>query len=209
MKILLADDHPIIRAGLKQILNELAGLQLIDEAINGNEVIAKTRNNEYDLIILDISLPDRNGLDVLKQIRTEKPGALVLILSIHPEEQYAKRVLKAGASGYLTKNSAPEELLKAANKILSGGKYISETFAEIIAEDLARDSFRQVHELLSDREYQIMCLIASGKSYEEIGLELCISPKTVRSYRARILDKMKLQDNAHLISYCVKNNLID
>ncbi|MGA9294825.1 MAG: response regulator transcription factor [Ignavibacteriaceae bacterium] len=209
MKILIADDHAIIREGLKQILIGINDIEIIDEASNGKEVLTKVRSEFYDIVVLDISMPDMNGLDILKQLKTEQPDLHVLILSIHPEDQYALRVLKAGASGYLTKTSAPEELVKAIVKISAGGKYISESLADFLSENLEGKKLNLPHESLSDREYEVMCLIASGKTSDEIAKKLFISSNTVRTYRTRILEKMNMSDNSQIITYCIKNNLID
>ena len=209
MKILIADDHAIVRAGLKQILASIDDMGIIEEAGNGNEVLKKARTEFYDIVVLDITLPDINGLDILKQLKVEQPSLHVLILSVHPEEQYALRVLKAGASGYLTKSSAPEELVKAIKKISSGGKYITESLADKLAGNLESKFTNLPHESLSDREFQVMCLIAAGNSCDEIARKLFISSNTVRTHRARILEKMSMTDNSQLISYCIKNNLID
>jgi two-component system, NarL family, invasion response regulator UvrY len=209
MKILIADDHAIIREGLKQILIGINDIEIIDETSNGKEVLTKVRSEFYDIVVLDISMPDMNGLDILKQLKTEQPDLHVLILSIHPEDQYALRVLKAGASGYLTKTSAPEELVKAIVKISAGGKYISESLADLLSENLEGKKLNLPHESLSDREYEVMCLIASGKTSDEIAKKLFISSNTVRTYRTRILEKMNMSDNSQIITYCIKNNLID
>ncbi len=209
MKILIADDHAIIREGLKQILTGINDIGIIDEACNGKEVLTKVRSEFYDIVVLDISMPDMNGLDILKQLKTEQPDLHILILSIHPVDQYALRVLKAGASGYLTKASATEELVKAIVKISAGGKYISEPLADILSDNLEGKNINLPHESLSDREYEVMCLIASGKSSDEIAGKLFISSNTVRTYRTRILEKMNMSDNSQIITYCIKNNLID
>lgn len=209
MRILIADDHEIVRRGLKQILAGINDIVVIDEAGTGSEVLNKTRTEFYDAVILDISLPDKNGLDILKQLKSEQPDLHILMLSIHPEEQYALRVMKAGASGYLTKSSAPEELVKAVKKISSGGKYITESLADRMAENMEHKSYSLLHDSLSDREYQIMCMIAAGKSTDEIADMLGISASTVRTHRSRILEKMNMADNSQLILYCIKNNLVE
>lgn len=208
IRILIADDHAIVRRGLMQILSEIPEVKAIDEASNSQEVLSKIGRTSYDLVILDISMPGRSGLDLLKQLKVERPNIRVLMLSMHPEEQYAVRALKAGASGYLSKESAPEELVNAARKILRGGKYVSPSLAEMFASDITRDSDRAPHELLSDREFEIMRMIASGKTIKEIGDELALSVKTVSTYRSRILAKTNLKNNADITRYAIKNGLL-
>jgi two-component system invasion response regulator UvrY len=208
IKILIADDHTIVREGLKQIVSETADMMVADEASSGHEVLDKVWNNEYDVVVLDISMPGRDGVDILKQLKRHKPNLPVLVLSMHPEEQYAVRVLKAGAAGYLTKESAPDELITAIRKVSRGRKYVSSTLAEKLAFDLDRDTEKPLHETLSDREYQVMCLIASGKRAKEIAEELYLSVKTVSTYRSRILEKMKMKNNAELTHYAIKHRLV-
>lgn len=207
LNILIADDHPIVRYGLKQILAETPQKAVVDEASNGTEVLSKVRQRDYDVVLLDISMPGMNGLDTLKELRTQRPDLPVLILSIHPEEQYALRVLKAGASGYLTKDSAPDELIAAIQKVSSGGKYISPSIADRLALNLQTNVELAAHEALSDREYHVLCLIASGKTVKDIAEELSLSVKTVSTYRARILIKMRMNSNAELIRYAVQHEL--
>ncbi len=209
MKILLADDHAIVRKGLRQILTGINDIGTIEEASNGVEVLSKVQSEFYDIVVLDISFPDMSGVEILKQLKAELPHLHVLMLSIHSEEEYALRVLKAGASGYLTKASAPEELVKAIIKISGGGKYISESLANLFAEKLNSQSTNLPHEYLSDREFEVMCLIASGKTSDEIADKLCISANTVRTYRGRIMKKMNMLNNSQIITYCIKNNLIE
>lgn len=209
IKILIADDHAIVREGLKQIVAETADMVVVDEATSGHEVLEKVWNNEYDVVILDISMPGRGGVDILKQLKGQKPNLPILILSMHPEEQYAVRVLKAGAAGYLTKESAPDELITAIRRVSAGRKYVSSSLAEKLAFDLERDTKKLGHEILSDREYQVMCMIASGKRVQEIAEELCLSVKTISTYRSRILEKMKLKNNAELMHYAIKHGLVD
>ncbi len=208
-RILIADDHSIVREGIKQILSEKSDLYSIDEASDGHMVIDKINSNSYDLVILDISMPGLNGLDALKQIKYCKPELPVLVLSMYPEKQYAIRVLKAGASGYLSKDSAPEQLIQAIEKVLSGGRFISETVAERLALELTSGAGKLPHERLSDREYQVFNMIASGMSITEIANTLSLSVKTISTYRARILEKMGLRNNAEIIHYAIKNNLIN
>lgn len=209
IKILIADDHAIVREGLKKILSEIADMEVIDEASTGKEIIEKVRKKKFDLIVLDISLPDRSGLDILKQLKRIKPHLPILILSVHSEEHYATRALRAGASGYLTKDRAPRELIKAIRKIFEGGRYITSSLAEKLAYDLAQDTKKPLHESLSDREYQVLCMIASGKTVKEIAKELYLSEKTISTYRTRILEKMKMKNNAELTYYAIKHGLVD
>lgn len=208
IRILIADDHPIVRAGFKQVLSETPDMEVTDEAGNGQEVMAAIRKKDHDVVLLDISMPGRSGLEVLKDLREEKPKLPVLILSMYPEEQYAIRALRAGASGYLTKASAPNELIAAIRKVAEGGKYISATLGERLTDFLGTDITRPPHELLSDREYQVMLMIASGKTVSAIGDELCLSVKTISTYRRNILEKMKLKNNAEITVYAVQNNLV-
>lgn len=209
MRILIADDHAIVRRGLKQILDEEPGMATVGEAENGQEVLEQTRKSTWDLVILDINMPGRSGLDVLGELRHDYPNLPILILSMYPEDQYATRVLKAGASGYLNKQSAPEELLKAIKKIRGGGKYISETLAEKLATGLGAADTRPVHEMLSDREYQVLLLIATGKTISEIAASLSISIKTVSTYRTRVLTKLNLKNNAEMTYFAVHNGLVE
>jgi len=208
LKILIADDHPVFRRGLKQIIAETTDMVVAGEATNGWEVLSKVRTGDYDLVLLDISMPGKDGMDVLTQLKNERPALLVLMVSMHPEEQYAVRALKAGASGYLTKESAPDELIVAIRKVSTGGKYVSSSLAERLAALLQEDAEALPHEALSSREYQVMCMIASGKTLKEIAGELSLSIKTISTYRSRILEKMKMRNNAELIHYAVKNRLV-
>jgi len=208
LKIIIADDHPVFRRGLKQIIAETTDMVVAGEATNGWEVLSKVRTGDYDLVLLDISMPGKDGMDVLTQLKNERPALLVLMVSMHPEEQYAVRALKAGASGYLTKESAPDELIVAIRKVSTGGKYVSSALAERLAALLQEDAEALPHEALSSREYQVMCMIASGKTLKEIAGELSLSIKTISTYRSRILEKMKMRNNAELIHYAVKNRLV-
>ena len=208
MKILIADDHPIVRAGFKQVISETQDMIVEDEASNGQEVLNLIHKKDYDIILLDISMPGRSGLEIIKDLKTIKPKIPVMILSIYPEEQYAIRALRAGASGYMTKASAPHELISAIRKICQGGKYISAALAEKLTDYLDADASKPVHELLSDREYQVMLMIASGKTVSAIAEELCLSVKTISTYRAHILEKMKLKNNAEITLYAVQNQLV-
>jgi two-component system invasion response regulator UvrY len=207
IRVIIVDDHPVVRRGLKQIIAAEQDMQVVGEAENAREGIRIIRETACDVVVLDITLPDASGLDVLSRLKSELPTLPVLIMSIHDEEPYALRVLKAGASGYLMKDSLPEELIKAIRKITSGGKYISPSIAERLASEFA-SSEKALHEKLSDREFQILCLIASGKSLKEIGEVLCISGKTVSSYRSRILEKMSMSTNADLTRYALEHHLV-
>jgi DNA-binding NarL/FixJ family response regulator len=209
MQILIADDHAIVRRGLMQILDEEPGLANVSEAQNGQEVLDMTHHQAWDLVILDINLPDRNGLDILNEVHYQFPKLPILILSMYPEDQYALRVLKAGASGYLNKQSAPEELTKAIKKIRGGGKYFSEAVIEKLLSSLGNSQEKPIHELLSDREYQVMILIASGKILSEIAESLALSIKTVSTYRKRILLKLNLKNNAELTHFALRNGLVE
>jgi DNA-binding NarL/FixJ family response regulator len=209
LKILIADDHPVVRRGLKQIIADTPDMAVGDEATNGWEVLNKVRAGDYDVVLLDIAMPGKDGLDVLTQLKHEKPRLSVLMLSMYPEQQFAVRALRAGASGYLTKESAPDELVGAIRKVSAGGKYVSSALAEKLALDLQGGGKQPPHETLSDREYRVMCLIASGKTVTEIARELSLSVKTISTYRRRILDKMKMKNNAELTHYTISRRLVD
>ncbi len=209
LRILIADDHAIVRKGLKQILLEEYPSAIIEEVNDAEGVIKKTIRNEWDIIISDLSMSGRSGLDVVRQLKQNFPKLPVLILSIYPEEQYAIRVLKAGAAGYLSKDAAAEELVEAVQRVLQGRKYISSSIAEKIADDLGHDSSDKApHEFLSDREFEVFKLIASGKSISEIAERLSLSSSTVSTHRVRILIKMKMKTNAELTRYALDNKLI-
>jgi DNA-binding NarL/FixJ family response regulator len=207
-KILIADDHLVVRRGIRQILSDWSDSAVMDEACNGQEVLEKVQDNHYDLILLDISMPGRSGLEVLAQLKKERPDLNVLILSMHTEEQYAVRVMKAGASGYLTKESTPEELISAVERVSQGRKYISSSLAEQLAFYLETETEKPPHELLSDRQFEVLCLIAKGKTVTEIAEMLSLSIKTISTYRTRILEKMAMTNNAQLTHYAIKNNLV-
>ena len=207
MNILIVDDHAIVRQGLRQILLESDSTIFVKEADCGSEAIRQIRAGEWNVVVLDISLPDRNGIDILKQIKKEYPKIPVLMLSMHEEGLYAIRALKAGASGYITKQSAPAELMAAIHQVARGRKYLTATLAEAMADSLGADPERLPHETLSDREYQTLCLIASGKGLTDVAEEMRLSVKTVSVYRARLLEKMKLKNNAELTHYAIKNGL--
>ncbi|OEZ99560.1 response regulator [Duganella phyllosphaerae] len=209
IKVFIADDHAIVREGLKQILAETRDIIVAGEAENGLEAVKLFRKSECQVMLLDISMPDRSGIDVLKQIKKEKPDLAVLMLSMHREDQYAIRSLKAGASGYLTKQSAPRELVNAIRQVADGQKYISPALAQELANHVGEDHEAPPHDSLSDREYQTLTMIASGKTVGVIAKELSLSVKTVSEYRARLLVKMKLKNSAELTHYAIKNQLID
>ncbi|MGE5189710.1 MAG: response regulator [Gemmatimonadota bacterium] len=209
LRVLLADDHEIVRKGLIQILGKSFPGIAVDEAGDGPTALALLEKGRYALVLLDISMPGRGGLEVLKEIRSRRPETRVLILSMHPEEEYAARALRAGASGYVTKRSAAEELVTAVRKVLAGGRYVSASLAEMLAGELAPASDRPPHDALSDREYQVMRMIASGKTVTEIAEELSLSVKTISTYRTRILEKMKIRNNAGLARYAAANRLLD
>ena len=208
ISVLIVDDHTIVRDGLKQILAETSDIVVTAEAQNGQEAIEKVRQNGYDVVLLDVAMPGADGLSVMRVLRQEKPSAAVLVLSAYPEEQYAVRFLKAGAAGYLTKESASEELILAIRKVAQGGKYVTQSLAERLAVDLASDADKPPHEALSDREYQVMRMIASGKTVGEIAEELTLSVKTVSTYRTRILEKLQLSNNADIIRYALTRGVV-
>jgi len=209
MRILIADDHPIFRAGLKETLAKEADVDFVGEADNGHKALELARKQHWDAVVLDITMPGKGGLEVLQELRRERPKLPVLVLSAHPEDQLALRLLKAGAAGYLTKDKAPKVLLSAIRKILSGGKYISESLAEKAVLNLLSETTKPLHETLSDREYQVMRMVAAGKTMKKIGKELFLSVRTVSTYRARVLEKMNMKTNAELIRYALQNKLVD
>ncbi len=208
MKILICDDHKIVREGLKQILQQLVEVTKIDEAGNGSEVLTVLKIEIFDILILDISLPGMSGLEILQSVKTKWPAMNVLMLSMLPQEQYAIRALKLGASGYLTKDTASEELLMAVKKISAGGRYISQSLAENLACNFDKETKQEKHQALSFREFEIMIKLANGKSLLEIANELCISDKTVSTYRSRVMTKMEFVKNADMIRYCLENKLV-
>jgi two-component system, NarL family, invasion response regulator UvrY len=209
MKILIADDHAIVREGLKQILKTLPEVCHIDEASEGNEALLKIKEAGYDLVILDISMPGLSGLDILQSMRNAKIDTQVLILSFHPQEQYAIRAFKLGASGYLSKDSAFEELALAIRKIAAGGKYVSVSLAEKLFFTDPGHTDQKLHDSLSDREFQVMIMLAKGRTVLEIAKEIFISDKTVSTYRSRIMEKLGMKKNADLTLYAIKNKLIE
>jgi two-component system, NarL family, invasion response regulator UvrY len=209
IRVLIADDHAIIRQGLKQILSDTEDMEVTGEADGGIPAVQLIREHQYDVVLLDVSMPDRNGIDTLKLIKKEAPKLPVLILSMHPEEQYAIRALRAGAAGYLSKQGAPEQLVTAIRQVASGKKYVSAAVAEELANAIGEDLERPPHEKLSDREYQTLCMISSGKTLTQIAEQLNLSVKTVSVYRARLLEKMKLRNNAELTHYGLKHGLVE
>ncbi len=208
-RIIIADDHEIVRAGLKQIIADDPELSVEGEASDGQELLEKLRKQKFDLVLLDMKMPGRSGLEILKQLKMEHPSLPVLVLSMHSEEQYAVRTIKAGASGYVTKETAPDKLIEAIRRICSGGKYISASLAEKLADSIADSRSKPPHEYLTDREFQVMCMISSGKTITEIAKELFLSVKTISTYRQRILEKMNMKNNAELTHYVISNNLIE
>ena len=209
MRILIADDHAIVRQGLRQTVADQPDMIVAGEAQNAHETLKLVREQEWDVVVLDITMPGRSGLDLLIELKHERPNLPVLILSMHSEEQFAVRALKAHASGYITKQSAPKELIKAIRKVQRGGKYVSPSLAETLAFELGDDTGKIAHEKLSDREYQVLRMIATGRTPKEIAAELNLSEKTVGTYRTRLLEKMNMKRNAELIRYAVENRLVD
>jgi DNA-binding NarL/FixJ family response regulator len=209
IRVLIADDHAILRRGLKEILVRELEAVICGEAEDAQQVLAQVQNHEWDLVILDITMPGRSGLDALKDLKALRPKLPVLVLSMHPEDQYGKRILRAGASGYMNKESAPEELIKAIRKVLAGGLYVSPFLAEKLAFDLSENAGRPIHEILSDREFEVLRMIASGKTVSQIAEELHLSVATVSTYRARILEKMNMTTTAELMHYALRNQLVD
>ncbi len=209
IKILIADDHPVVREGLRQILARSSDMTVGGEALNGQEVLEKIAAEEWDVLVLDIGMPGRDGLEVLKDVHREQPDLPVLVLSMYPEEQVAIRALKAGAAGYMNKETAPKELVNAIKKIYDGGKYVSTALAEKLASSLDAHAKAEPHESLSDREFQVFRLLASGKEVNEIAEELFISVKTVRTYRDRIHEKLNLKNDVELARYAMKYGLLE
>jgi DNA-binding NarL/FixJ family response regulator len=209
IRVLIADDHAILRQGLKQIMAETSDMVVMGEAGDGASTVRMVRESLFDVILLDINLPDRNGIDVLQQIKREKPKLQVLMLSMHPEELYAVRSIKAGAAGYLSKQSAPAELVNAVRQVASGRRYVSSKLAEEIANQIGHNADVPAHEQLSHREFQTLCLIGKGRSPTDIALDLSISVKTVSVYRARLLEKMKMRNNAELTRYAIEHRLVE
>lgn len=209
IKVLIADDHTILRAGLKRILSEPDDIEVAGEASDSREVVKKVCEDGYHVLLLDISMPGVSGLDIIKDLKSEHPDLAILVLSTFPEEQYAMRVMKAGASGFLNKEGAPDMLIGAIRKVAAGGKYISPSLAERVFFDLDVDMKKAPHERLSPREYQVMCMISSGRTVTEIANELSLSVKTISTNRARLLQKMGMKSNAEITHYAIKNNLVE
>ena len=209
MKVIIADDHPVVRQGLRQMLSAESDLQIVGEARNGQEVVDLSRRVPWEVAVLDYNMPGKNGLELIKELRQRYPGRAVLILSMYPEDRYAVRALKAGASGYLTKESAPEELVNAIRKVAGGGRYVTATLGEKLVLELEDNRGKPLHESLSDREYQVMWMIASGKTVRQIADELFLSPNTISTHRTRILRKMSMKSNAELMHYAIAHHLVD
>ena len=208
IRVLIVDDHAVVRQGVKQIVGEEGDMTVVGEARSVEEMLGFIRGQECDVVVEDISMPGRSGLDALKELRQERPKLPVLILSVHPEGQYAAHALKLGAAGYVTKDSAAEDLVQAIRKVVSGGRYVSPTLAETLAYDLTADTWGRRHEILSERERQVLCLVGSGRSVAGVAEELSLSIKTVSTYRTRILEKLHMRTTADLIHYAVTNRLI-
>jgi two-component system, NarL family, invasion response regulator UvrY len=208
VRVLIADDHALIRSGLMKLLQEDRSIREMGEAATGEQTLDRLRESRWDLLLLDINMPDRNGLDILKHVRSGYPDTRVLVLSGYPERQYARNVLRAGASGYLAKDSASEELLRAVRIVIQGRRYVSASLAELLVNDLDADADQPIHSQLSEREFQIFCKIAIGKSVSDIAEELCLSVKTVSTYRSRVLEKMSFKNNADITSYALRNGLM-
>ena len=209
IKVLIADDHPVVREGLKQIISKANDMNVAAEALDCSEVIEFVKREDWDVVVMDLNMPGKDGLELLKDLKNIKPELPILILSVFPEEQIGVRTFKLGASGYMNKETAPKELVNAIRKIYNGGKYISEALAEKLVAGLEDGSDKNIHDLLSDREFQVLRLIASGKDVDEIADELFISVKTVRTYRDRILEKLKLKNNVEIARYAIQNKLMD
>jgi two-component system, NarL family, invasion response regulator UvrY len=209
INILVVDDHALIRKGLKMLLEESPDFEVKGEAETGTQAVKMVREQHFDLVLLDISLPDKHGMDVLKQLKLEQPDIKIIVLSMYPEDQYGMRALKAGAVGYINKQSAPEKLVGAIQQVISGKKYISETLAEQMLSNLIGESQELLHQSLSNREYQTLCLMSSGNSLTEISEIMMLSPKTVSVYRARMLEKMNFKNNAEAVHYAIAHHLVD
>jgi len=209
INVIVIDDHAVVREGLKRIIAESGGMTVSGEAADGYEAMQVVRKQPCDVVLLDITMPNKSGLDVLKELHAESPRLPVLVLSMHPEDQYAVRVLRAGAAGYITKESAPAKLVQAIRKVVRGGKYVSPTLAERLVYDLGTETDKAPHEILSDREYQVLCMIGSGKTVTQIAEELALSVKTISTYRVRILEKLKMINNAEMTRYAIKEGLVD
>ncbi|MBE0647013.1 MAG: response regulator transcription factor [Bacteroidales bacterium] len=209
IKVLITDDHPVVRQGIRQILTEYSDIELVDEAGGGSELFEKARETRYDVILLDISMPGKTGLELLKDVKVLCPETAVLILSVHPETQYAIRALKSGASGYLPKSTLPDELITAVRKAAAGKKYITSSLADILATDFDQPDEKPIYQSLSDREFDVLIQLASGKSIKEIGEDLSLSAKTISTYRERILEKLSLKNTAEIIRFAIQEGLVD
>jgi DNA-binding NarL/FixJ family response regulator len=209
IRVVVADDHPVVRQGLKQILADTPDITVAGEASTAREVLTEVRRHGCDVVLLDLSMPGGSGLDVIQQIKAESPVTRILVLSMHAEDQYAVRVLRLGASGYLTKECAPDELVNAIRRVHGGGRYVSQSLAETLVNHLDRPAQLSPHQALSDREYQVLCLIAKGLRGPQIARELRLSEKTVSTYRTRVMQKMHLKTTADLIRYAIRNHLVD
>ncbi len=207
IRIIIADDHPMVRLGLEDIFEDEEDIEVKDEAENGRELLAKVREQKFDVVLMDLSMPGISGLDLLKQLKSEKPKLPVLVVTMHAEQRYAMRALKAGASGYLTKGAPPDEILAAVRKLAAGGKYASSSIAEALIRRI--DENKLPHELLSDREFQVLSLIASGMTVSEVAFKLSLSVNTISTYRTRLLEKMDMDNNAQLTQYAITNGLVD
>ena len=209
IRVLLADDHAIVRAGLKEILADTGDMTVAGEAGSGPEVLARVRDHDYDVLVLDMSMPGRSGIELIKQLKGEKPKLRILVLSMHSEAQYAVRAVKAGASGYLTKDSAADQLVAAIRRIAAGGAFVSPETAERLALDFDRPADAPPHTLLSDREFQVLCMLVSGKSVSQIASDLALSVKTVSTHKTHIMEKMSLENQTELIQYAIRHKLLD
>lgn len=209
IRIVIADDHDIVRAGLKQIIADEEDMEVAGESNSGEKLLELIKKHDYDVVLLDLKMSGMNGIEVMKHIKAIKPSVPVIVLSMHAEDQYAVRTIKAGASGYLTKETAGDNLISAVRRVAAGGKYISPTLAETLAESVAGGGNELPHENLTDREFQVLCMIASGKTVSEIGAELFLSVKTISTYRQRILEKMNMKNNSEITHYVIKNNILD
>jgi len=208
IKVLIADDHPVVRRGLKTILREAPEIKAEDEASDGLEVMGMIRKEEYDVLLLDLSMPNLDGLEAISRIKAEKPELSILVISMNPEEIFGMRALRLGASGYLSKDSAPEQLITAIRRVAAGKVFVSQTLGEMLALNVSKGSPQLPHEMLSEREYQVMIMIAKGKSLKQIASELSLSVKTISTHRAHILRKMKIENNAQIVTYSIQNKLL-
>lgn len=208
IRILVADDHAIVRRGLRQIVADESDMEVVGEAQTTQEILDLARQEEWDVIVLNISMPGRGGFEALKALKQTHSKRPVLVLSMYPEDQFAVRAFRAGAAGYMTKESAPEELVQAIRKVVRGGKYVSPSLAEKLAAELGEDAERPPHEVLSEREYHVLCLLASGKTVTQIAAEMSLSVKTISTYRARLLEKMRMKTNAEVTRYAIEHRLV-